>query len=210
MDRRHTDRDFLRVLVVEDDEIMLLSLVDRLKLEGVDTVGAPTLRDARWWLGTGGIDLVVCDIRLPDGNGRDLFVEISRIQPGLPFILMTAFGSVADAVALVKAGAIDYLEKPFDLPSFIGLVQRTLATAADMRMAGEPAEDRFRLGSGLLGRDPAILRIERSIARIRHLDTPVLISGERGTAKKQVALLIHHNSHRARGHAVPRRGGRIT
>lgn len=199
MDRRNNDCGRLRVLVVEDDEIMLLSLVDRLKLEGIEAVGAPTLKDARWWLGTGGVDLVVSDIRLPDGGGKSLFIEISRLQPGLPFILMTAYGSVADAVALVKAGAVDYLEKPFELPPFIQLVRRTLATVADMRMADGPAGERFRLGSGLLGQDPAILRIERTIARIRNQDTPVLISGERGTGKRQVAELIHHNSARAQG-----------
>lgn len=199
MDRRYNDCGRLRVLVVEDDEIMLLSLVDRLKLEGVEAVGAPTLKEARWWLGTGNVDLVVSDIRLPDGNGRDLFLEISRLQPGLPFILMTAFGSVADAVALVKAGAMDYLEKPFELAHFIQLVRRTLATLADMRQTDGAVGERFRLGSGLLGQDPTILRIERTIARIRTLDTPVLISGERGTGKRQVATLIHHNSPRAQG-----------
>jgi DNA-binding NtrC family response regulator len=199
MDRRTSDRDQFRVLVVEDDEIMLLSLVDRLKLEGIEAIGAPTLKDARWWLGTGCIDLVVCDIRLPDGTGDDLFREISRLQPGLPFILMTAFGSVADAVALVKAGAVDYLEKPFDLPLFIALIRRVLDTVAGMRLAENSATERFRLGSGLLGLDAAILRIERSIARMRNSDTPVLISGERGTGKKHVAALIHHNSLRATG-----------
>lgn len=199
MDRRSNDRDRMQVLVIEDDEIMLLSLVDRLKLEGIEAVGAPTLKEARWWLGTGGMDLVVCDIRLPDGQGSDLFLEISKLQPGLPFILMTAFGSVADAVALVKAGAVDYLEKPFDLPAFIQLVRRTLATVMDMRLADGPAMERFRLGSGLLGQDPAILRLERTVHRIRNLDTPVLISGERGTGKRQLAALIHHNSSRAQG-----------
>lgn len=199
MDRHNNDRGRLLVLVVEDDEIMLLSLVDRLKLEGIDAVGVASLKEARWWLGMGGVDLVVCDIRLPDGSGRDLFVEIARIQPGLPFILMTAYGSVADAVALVKAGAVDYLEKPFDLPLFIHSVGRTLATLADMRMAEWTADEQFRLGAGLLGEDPAIRRIERTISRIRALDTPVLISGERGVGKRKVAALIHHNSRRSQG-----------
>lgn len=199
MDRSDNDRDRMQVLVVEDDEIMLLSLVDRLKLEGIEAVGAPSLKEARWWLGTGGIDLVISDIRLPDGQGGDLFLEISRLQPGLPFILMTAFGAVADAVALVKAGAVDYLEKPFDLPAFVQLVRRTLSTVADMRLAEGPTAERFRLGSGLLGKDAAILRLERTIHRIRTVDTPVLISGERGTGKRQLAAMIHHNSLRAQG-----------
>lgn len=199
MDRRNNDRGRQRVLVVEDDEIMLLSLQDRLKLEGFEVIGVSTLREARWWLGTGGIDCVVCDIRLPDGNGRDLFLEIVRVQPGLPFILMTAYGSVADAVALVKAGAVDYLEKPFEMRPFIELVRRTLETTADMRLAGEAVDERYRLGSGVLGQHAAIMRIERAIARIRNLDTSVLISGERGTGKKHVAALIHHNSRRAAG-----------
>jgi two-component system response regulator AtoC len=199
LDHRSNDRERMRVLVVEDDEIMLLSLTDRLKLEGIEAAGAPSLKDARWWLGTGGVDLVVCDIRLPDGDGCDLFREISHLQPGLPFILMTAYGSIAAAVALVKAGAVDYLEKPFELPAFIDLVRRCLQSLAAIRLADMSASERYRLGSGFLGRDPSILRIERTIARIRDLDTPVLISGERGTGKRQVAALIHHNSHRRQG-----------
>jgi two-component system response regulator AtoC len=195
--RKNLDRGRMRILVVEDDEIMLMSLLDRLKIVEIDAVGAGTLNEARWWLGTGGIDLVVSDIRLPDGSGRDLFIEISRLQPGLPFILMTAFGSISDAVALVKAGAVDYLEKPFDLNAFIALVRRILSTLSDMRLASESVNERYRLGSGLLGHDPSIHRIERSISRIRDIDAPVMISGETGTGKKHVAMLIHYNSHRA-------------
>lgn len=199
MHRKHAERERMRMLVVEDDEIMLMSLLDRLKFVEIDAVGAGTLNEARWWLGTSSIDLVVSDIRLPDGSGSDLFSEILRLQPGLPFILMTAFGSISDAVALVKAGAIDYLEKPFDLNVFIALVRRVLSTLSDMRVASESVDERYRLGSGLLGQDPAIHRIERSISRIRDMDAPVMISGETGTGKKHVAMMIHHNSLRA-GH----------
>jgi two-component system response regulator AtoC len=199
MKRKFPDKERLRVLVVEDDEIMLMSLIDRLKIEEIDAVGVQTLADARWWLGSGGVDLVVCDICLPDGSGCDLFKEISRMQTGFPFILMTAFGSVTDAVSLVKLGAIDYLEKPFDMLSFISLVRWSLSNISDARLAVGSVAERYRLGSGLLGQDAAIRRIERVISRIRDLDSPILLIGEAGTGKKQIAAQIHHNSHRANG-----------
>lgn len=197
MDRSPTDLSGLRVLVVEDDEIMAMSLVDRLRLEGIDALGLGTVAEARARLARGDIDLVVSDIRLPDGTGRDLFEEAGRQSPGLPFLLMTAYGSVADAVALVKAGAIDYLEKPFDLPDFIRLVRRHLTAIADTRRHG--GGDRFRLGIGLFGQDPSVLRIERTVARLHESDAAVLVSGERGLGKKRLALLVHRTSRRAAG-----------
>lgn len=198
MDRLSTDVSGLRVLVVEDDEIMLMSLVDRLRIEKIEADGAASLAEARERLARGDIDLVAADIRLPDGTGRELFEETARRSPGIPFILMTAYSSVSEAVAAVKAGAVDYLEKPFELRDFVQLVGRSLAALADRRR-GAGGDDRFRLGVGLLGRDPSVLRLERTVARLADSDAPVLITGERGLGKKRLALLLHRTSRYASG-----------
>jgi DNA-binding NtrC family response regulator len=190
----------LNVLLVEDDEIMRLSLEDRMRLENIPVRVADTLEGARTALEKGDIDMVVTDIRLPDGSGGDLFDDISQHFPGTPVILMTAFGDVSDAVALVKAGAVDYLTKPFDMKSFIGAVRRNLSRIADMKMSAEPLglhEGEFRPGSGVLGKSPAMRRIERLIARLESVDSSVLITGESGVGKEVVATLIHQNSNRA-------------
>ena len=192
----------LCVLVVEDDEIMRLSLEDRLRLEQIPARAVGDLAGAHKQLETGEIDLVVTDIRLPDGSGADLFEDIYRHYPGTPVILMTAFGDVSDAVALVKAGAVDYLTKPFDVDAFVGTVRRNLARCADMRLNADYLGvhgETFRPGSGVVGRSPAMRRIERLIARLSKVNSNVLITGESGVGKEVIATLIHFNSDQASG-----------
>lgn len=190
----------LCVLVVEDDEIMRLSLEDRLRLEGIPVRVACDVAGAHSQLEKGDIDMVVTDIRLPDGSGADLFYDISRHFPGIPVILMTAYGDVADAVELVKAGALDYLAKPFDLQEFIEKIQRNLSRIQDQNLSADALGmdgETFRPGSGVLGRSASMRRIERLVARLAGVDSSVLITGESGVGKEVVATLLHHNSRRA-------------
>ena len=204
---RNADRkdyaDF-RILLVEDDAIMRMSLEDRLHLEGIPTTAVGDVASARSDLKRGDIDLVITDIRLPDGTGHELFDTITTRFPGTPVILMTAFGDIADAVNLVKAGALDYLTKPFDINDFISKVESHLARIADTRLVATDAsdEDGFKAGSGQLGKSPAMRRIERLIARLQESDSSVLITGESGVGKEVVATLIHHNSLRRQGPLV--------
>jgi len=189
------------VLVVEDDQIMRVSLEDRLQMEGFETVAAADFTSARDALGERGFDLVVTDIRLPDGDGRGLFEAVCRMHPGTPVILMTAYISVDDAVALTKAGAADYLTKPFDLDAFVGKVRRAVERARDLHAAPLVAPDGSTEipGSGMLGRSPEMRRIEEITARIRDVDSAVLLTGESGVGKEVVARFIHRNSARADG-----------
>ena len=115
------------ILIVEDDELVRVSLADRFRLEGFAVSTAATVDGARRELSNAPRpDLVITDIRLPDGSGAEIF-EICQVNfPGVPVIIMTGFGSVADAVRLVKAGALDYLEKPFNLDDLVGTVRMTV------------------------------------------------------------------------------------
>lgn len=204
---RHTpvDREDYRdltVLIVEDDEIMRLSLEDRLDLEGIGVRVAASLAEARREIDRGDVDLVITDIRLPDGSGADLFHEVARHHQGMPVILMTAYADIRDAVALVKAGAIDYLTKPFDMSSFVELVRRNLSRISDISLSADHLEvfDKpFRPGSGVIGKSAAMRRIERLIARLADVDSSVLITGESGVGKEVIAGLIHRNSRRSAG-----------
>jgi DNA-binding NtrC family response regulator len=193
--------DAPRVLLVEDDEIMRLSLDDRLRLEGIPVTSVPDLAQARCELASSGPDLVVSDVRLPDGSGAALFEDVCRHHPGTPVILITAYVSVPEAVALIKAGAVDYITKPFDIEAFVSLVKRTLSRVSDGHRAELTGADggKFRAGSGVLGQSPAMRRIEHVVACLKHVASSVLITGESGAGKEVVARFIHHNSRRADG-----------
>jgi DNA-binding NtrC family response regulator len=176
----------LQVLLVEDDEIMRLPLEDRMRLEGLSTCSAATVTDATRVIESGDVDLVVTDIRLPDGNGRDILEYTGTHLPGVPVVLMTGYGSVAEAVALVQAGASDYLTKPFETADFIGRIKRALTRIAEARMAlkfkhledsGMPA------GEGSLGVSPVMRRIELLVARLADVDSSIIITGESGVGK---------------------------
>ena len=107
---------------------MRVSLEDRLRLEGFAVATAATLDGARRELArTPRPNLVITDVRLPDGNGAEIFELCRKNLPGVPVIIMTGFGSVADAVRLVKAGALDYLEKPFSLDDLVETVRMTVS-----------------------------------------------------------------------------------
>lgn len=113
---------------------MRLSLEDRFRLEGFAVATAGTLEGTRRELASGPRpSLVITDVRLPDGSGAQVFDECSARIPGVPVIIMTAFGSVSDAVRLVKAGALDYLEKPFNLDELVETVRMTVNAPADER-----------------------------------------------------------------------------
>jgi two-component system response regulator AtoC len=161
------------VLVVDDDEIIRVSLEDRLRMEGFETVSAADFTTA-------------CALLEQRG-----FEQVCRFYPGVPVILMTGFISIEDAVALTKAGAADYLTKPFDLDEFVAKARQAVERARDLGAApligpdGNPAPP----GSGILGRSAAMRRIEEVAARIRDVDSSVLLTGESGVGKTQVKLL---------------------
>ncbi|MGC2857696.1 sigma-54-dependent transcriptional regulator [Novispirillum sp. DQ9] len=190
------------VLVVEDDDLMRLSLEDRLNIEGIPAMSVASIAAARQLLASGAADVVVSDIRLPDGSGIDLFGEVIQRAPRMPVILMTAFGSVQEAVGAVKQGAMDYLIKPFAMDAFVAQIRRALEQVRAERRAARLVDAQgkeFLAGSGVLGRSPAMRRIEQLVHRLGEVDSSVLITGESGVGKEVVANLIHLNSTRAKG-----------
>ena len=161
------------ILIVEDDELMRASLEDRLRLEGFAVSAVATFDGAKVELTRGLLPhLVITDVRLPDRSGADVLELCKDKLPGVPVIVMTSFALVADAVRLIKAGALDYLEKPFNLDDFVERVRMTVSGAersedTSLRDAIEDAE-RVAIIEGLVHNDWAISKTAQFLGISRY------------------------------------------
>ena len=172
------------IALVEDDAIMGESLTERLRLEGYRPLWWTTGGEALAALGTTRPDLLVCDIRLPDMDGEALFQALAPRLGGTPVVFMTGFGDIGQAVRLVRAGADDYLTKPFAVDAFLARIAGLLPGGG-----GRPA--------GALGRSPAMAAVEQLLRRVADIDSTVLITGESGAGKEVAARFLHQESARA-------------
>lgn len=174
------------IVLVEDDEIMGASLLQRLTLEGADVIwhrnlarALPAIRTPRRT-----IDAVVCDIRLPDGTGEDLYQTILRTSTPPPFLFITGQGDVAQAVRLIRSGAADYITKPFEMKGFLEKL------AVVLRPSGERALFE-QTGISRQARN-----VDRQAAEAAQSDAPLLIQGMPGLGKTRLGRLIHAASDR--------------
>lgn len=175
-----------RIALIEDDEIMGASIDQRLRLEGAEVVWIKLMQRAIGALRTprAPIDAVVCDIRLPDGTGEELFATLCRTTTPPPFLFITGQGGIDQAVRLLQAGAADYITKPFEIGQFLDRLSHLL------RPKGEAISEPF-------GISPAARRIGELVAQAAATDRPVLIRGAAGTGKALVARRIHAQSDRS-------------
>jgi two-component system, NtrC family, response regulator AtoC len=187
-----------RVLIVEDDAALRRLLVSEVEDRGLEVRGAPTAESARELLDEWPADVVVSDIRLPGASGRDLLRWGVAVPDGPDFVIITAFGSVREAVECLQAGAADFLTKPLDLDHLGAALDRVLELRLLRRQV---AEYREALGEpdfhGMVGRSEPMRELFSRVGRIAGADGPVLVVGESGTGKELVARAIHAESPRA-------------
>src|SRR5579859_8122477 len=171
------------VLVVEDDAALREALLDTLRAAGLAALAAADAQGALQLLACEDIGLVISDVHMPGANGYELLSSIKRLHPYLPVVLMTACGTVAQAVAAMREGATDYLVKPFDAQALIDMARRQLAARVT------PNE--------LIAVDPESKRLVGLARKIAETDATVLITGESGTGKEVYARFIREHSARA-------------
>lgn len=175
-----------RIVLVEDDEIMGASLVQRLTLEGAEVQwhrqisrALPAIRTPRKSL-----DAVICDIRLPDGTGEELYDTLTRTSHPPPFLFITGQGGIDQAVRLIRSGAADYIAKPFDIAAFLTRLATIMRPRADQEMPPET------------GITAAARTVDRQVAEAAARDTPLLIRGAQGLGKLRLARRVHDLSER--------------
>ena len=185
------------VLVVDDEadirELLELSLLRM----GLTVESAGSVAEAKALLQSHEFDLCLTDMRLPDGDGLELVRHVGAHCMDLPVAVITAFGSMENAVAALKSGAFDYLTKPLSLDQLRTLIKSALA------LPQKEATHTLPSRHALLGESPAIRQVRDMIEKLARSQAPVYLTGESGSGKELAARLIHENSARRDSAFVP-------
>ncbi|WP_431225358.1 two-component system response regulator GlrR [Serratia sp. L9] len=185
-----TARKPANLLLVDDDPSLLKLLGMRLTSEGFHVTTAENGQEALRLLAREKIDLVISDLRMDEMDGMALFVEIQKYQPGMPVIILTAHGSIPDAVAATQQGVFSFLTKPVDRDALYKAIDEALSLSAP---AGD---DSWR--EDFVTRSPIMLRLLEQAKMVAQSDVSVLINGQSGTGKEVLAQAIHSASPRAK------------
>ena len=186
------------ILVVDDDPHILEVLEARLSSAGFGVLTAGGAAEALEAIKFRTVDLLISDIRMPGMGGMELLREVLALKPSLPVFFLTAYGTIPDAVGAVKAGAVDYLTKPFDGRELLAKVRGILQVRAEaVRAAAVKSPAPSAAAETLLGgKSPAMMELRDLIERIAPSDVNVLILGDSGVGKERVARLIHQRGPR--------------
>lgn len=174
-----------QILIVEDDHDLREALVTTLELAKFRVREAADAEQALAQLAESPVDMVVSDVNMPGMSGHDLLHEIQRRYPGLPTMLITAYGQISHAVSAMQSGAIDYLVKPFEPSVLVDAVTRVVGGG------------RQKSGDQPVAEDPISKRMFQLAAKVAASDSTVMISGESGTGKEVLARYIHQQSPRS-------------
>jgi DNA-binding NtrC family response regulator len=188
------------ILVIDDDPGFRKLLETILMKEGYTVVTGGSVGEALRAGAARKFDLVITDLKLPDGDGISILRWWSEHVPETPVVMITAFGSVATAVEAMKLGAADYLGKPLSSPDELRLlVRKTLderRLADQCELLREEEQNRFSC-QNLVADDPRMVKILEMVRRVAPTNATVLVVGESGTGKELIARCVHQNSPRA-------------
>ncbi len=180
-----------KILLVDDEQSNLDALRKILKIEAYETLEARDGNAALRLFQSMGADLIITDYRMPGMNGMELLKAVRGLNSAVPVIMVTAFGSVDDAVEAMKLGAIDFLGKPISRKSLLKVVQDSLVRKKHVKV-NSPKED-------LVGQCSQIAQIRKTIYMVAPTKASVFIEGESGTGKERIATALHAHSTRSQG-----------
>lgn len=194
-----------KVVFVEDDATVRRSLTQTLELMGIAVEACDSAEAALPHLWSGLQGIVISDVQLPGMDGLQLMQQVATINPSIPVILITAHGDVSMAVQAMRAGAYDFIEKPFSPERFVETAQRAL----EKRMLSMAVEDlraqlqqKIGIEVALLGNSAAMVRVREQVLKLASTSADVMIMGETGTGKELVARCLHDHSKRRDRHFV--------
>ncbi len=190
-----------KILIVDDEKLMRISLESQLKKEGYDVSSVDNAHEGMNLIRSEEFDIVVTDLRLPNMNGMELLKEIKNYNPDIIVVIMTAYGTLESAVAATKEGAYDYIAKPFSTDELIIKLQRALQhknTTAEVTRLRKEIQSEFEFHN-IVGNSCAMKKLIETVKEISDRDSTILIQGESGTGKEKIAGAVHYHSGRKMG-----------
>ncbi len=193
------------VLIIDDEAAIRESLETLLDIEGYEVHSAETAEDGLSRLGERSYDLVLLDLALPDRSGMDLLPEIAAEHPGLPVIMITAYGTVENAVVAMQSGAVNFVQKPWDNEKLLADVRaaigRRKAEEENVQLK-RALKERYNF-ENIVGKSEPMLKIFDLVAQVAPSRSTILLQGESGTGKELIAKALHLNSPRKDRPFVP-------
>lgn len=194
-----------KVILIDDDDDLRPALVQGLQLDGFDVAAFASALEALDHITRDLNGVVVSDIRMPGMDGMALLKRVMEIDPALPVVLITGHGDVAMAVAAMREGAYDFIEKPFPVQVLFSVAGRAIEKrrlVLENRTLREALASSTDLEARLVGRNPAMRRLREEIMALADTDADVLVLGETGSGKEVVARALHDFGSRSKGNFV--------
>lgn len=179
------------VLVVDDEETARLVVSDFLRLKGYEVIGVGTLAEAREHLYKGAADIIILDVRLPDGYGPNLLIEAAKLSTRPQIIIITAHGEIDMAVEAMKSGAQDFIQKPLDLLALEKSVRKAEEVVSMRRELNHLRSNQKYQDNFIIGKTTKMLNVINLAQRAADASVSVLITGRTGTGKEVLANFIH-------------------